>query len=797
SSQYGLDLLFEAPAEEQGVSAASEGGCKPSEADVSSELTTPAAESQTVADAEVAAALQWAAWEIGLEWVPPPRPEPSRLDDWFLGNNRDSRPHSSPVPFFPEVHKNLTKWWKAPLLARAQYTNSSSFSTLEGGPARGYKEVPQVERAIAMHLCPQNATSWRGRPRLPSRACKFSFTLIAKAYTSSGQAASALHAMAILQVYQAKVLIDLHEGFPNPKLLQELRSATDYALQATKVTAQALGRAMSTMVVQERHLWLNLAEMLDAEKVRFLDAPISQAGLHGETVKEFVQQFSTVKKQTEAIKHILSQCVASASPAPPRQQPPPAPHRGRPLREQLRPRRKLILQLDPPNGPALAGRLQRTLVRLQSIPETGSPGKEDRLTGPGPHSTSGRATWQMATTCHTPLVFPHVPKQRVRSDGPPCQGDPLFGSHHTNSLGKTASDLRGFLPPDTGRFSSHSFHMAANFLDSLWLAPQDHLTWLCNSLHETPAQVPQRSLYLSPLCGHVPSAEETVPSAEMKKGFYRALPVAEAALASLREVGICILNYLNDWLILAYSRNLVCSHRDVILNHLAHLGLRDNWKRANSPQRRNWTRTRTVSAEVCGSTQTQVSSPPETISEAPGAHGILSRSHAAGSDAHETATALASYPSPEMGIVPQHVLCEHHTIVLQNTQPLARHFVQSGVPLEQVSRRIIVTTDASKTGWGAVCNGHAASGVWTGSRLPWHINCLELLTVLLALKRFRPLIQGKHVLVRSDNTATVAYINLQGGVRSFRMSQLARHLLLWSQHSGLCVPLKFPANPIV
>ncbi|KAI2653489.1 ORF V: Enzymatic polyprotein [Labeo rohita] len=107
-------------------------------------------------------------------------------------------------------------------------------------------------------------------------------------------------------------------------------------------------------------------------------------------------------------------------------------------------------------------------------------------------------------------------------------------------------------------------------------------------------------------------------------------------------------------------------------------------------------------------------------------------------------------------------------------------FLRSGVPLEQVSRRIIVTTDASKTGWGATCNGQAASRVWTGPRLFWHINCLELLAVLLALRRFRSMIQGKHVLVRTDNTTTVAYINHH--VRSFRMSQLARHLLLWSQH---------------
>ncbi|KAI7789876.1 dehydrodolichyl diphosphate synthase, partial [Triplophysa rosa] len=41
------------------------------------------------------------------------------------------------------------------------------------------------------------------------------------------------------------------------------------ALRATKVTAWVLGRAMSTLVVHERHLWPNLAQMSNAEKVRF------------------------------------------------------------------------------------------------------------------------------------------------------------------------------------------------------------------------------------------------------------------------------------------------------------------------------------------------------------------------------------------------------------------------------------------------------------------------------------------------------------------------------------------------
>ncbi len=128
--------------------------------------------------------------------------------------------------------------------------------------------IPQVERAITVHLCPWNAATWRNRPRLPSKACKLTAALVAKAYSAAGQAASALHTMAILQVHQAKWLKQVHEGSTDPGLIQKLCTVTDFALRATKVTARSLWKLMSSMVVQERHLLLNLAEMKDVDKAR-------------------------------------------------------------------------------------------------------------------------------------------------------------------------------------------------------------------------------------------------------------------------------------------------------------------------------------------------------------------------------------------------------------------------------------------------------------------------------------------------------------------------------------------------
>ncbi len=72
--------------------------------------------------------------------------------------------------------------------------------------------------------------------------------------------------------------------------LWELRRATDLALRATKHTARAVGRSMAASVAAERHLWLNLTEIREKEKVFLMDAPISQSRLFGEAVSAVVDK---------------------------------------------------------------------------------------------------------------------------------------------------------------------------------------------------------------------------------------------------------------------------------------------------------------------------------------------------------------------------------------------------------------------------------------------------------------------------------------------------------------------------
>ncbi len=178
-----------------------------------------------------------------------------------------------------------------------------------------------------LHISAHPLPSAGRRSHHPSKPCRTTSALAGRSYASAGQAASALHSMAVLQVYQAKLLSAIDESEPDPATLRELRSATDLALRATKTTAQAIGRS----IVLERHLWLTLTEIKDADRVSFLDAPISPSGLFGPAVEGFAERFTEAQKASQAMRHFLpkrsSPAAAQSRPrtAPTQQPAKPAP----------------------------------------------------------------------------------------------------------------------------------------------------------------------------------------------------------------------------------------------------------------------------------------------------------------------------------------------------------------------------------------------------------------------------------------------------------------------------------------
>ena len=105
--------------------------------------------------------------------------------------------------------------------------------------------------------------------------------------------------------------------------------------------------------------------------------------------------------------------------------------------------------------------------------------------------------------------------------------------------------------------------------------------------------------------------------------------------------------------------------------------------------------------------------------------------------------------------------------------------VLQGQPLHPVKHALQIFTDASKEGWGAHLNEFTARGSWSVPESKLHINYLELKAVFLALKEFQDLCVDKIVLVTTDNTTVVAYINKEGGMRSGPLCALLWRILTW------------------
>ncbi len=157
----------------------------------------------------------------------------------------------------------------------------------------------------------------------------------------------------------------------------------------------------------------------------------------------------------------------------------------------------------------------------------------------------------------------------------------------------------------------------------------------------------------------------------------------DAALSPLRQMGIRILNYLDDRLILAQSEDELLSHGSVLFSHLECLGLRVNFdKMALSTGKRisflgtviDSARMRAVVTpehalaiqELVASFKLRVPRPLKAFQDA-GPHGLICR-------------------------------C--------SSGPLEEHqWMERGVPLCMVCRRKVVSTDTSKLGWWSVCNG--------------------------------------------------------------------------------------------
>ena len=108
-----------------------------------------------------------------------------------------------------------------------------------------------------------------------------------------------------------------------------------------------------------------------------------------------------------------------------------------------------------------------------------------------------------------------------------------------------------------------------------------------------------------------------------------------------------------------------------------------------------------------------------------------------------------------------------------------RQCTSKGQPLHPIKHALQIFIDASKEGWGAHLNEHIARENLALPESKLHINYLELKAFFLAPKKFQDLCSDNIVLIATDNTTVVSYINKEGVMRWGPLCALLWRILTW------------------
>ena len=108
------------------------------------------------------------------------------------------------------------------------------------------------------------------------------------------------------------------------------------------------------------------------------------------------------------------------------------------------------------------------------------------------------------------------------------------------------------------------------------------------------------------------------------------------------------------------------------------------------------------------------------------------------------------------------------------------------------SSEFFLYTDASHFGWGAHLELTAPSfhGRWTEDQSQLHINMLEMMAIRLALKQAITFIHHSGIMISTENTTVVSYINKQGGIHSPNLCIEVWEILNWCLEHNIVIRVR-------
>ncbi|XP_062386517.1 uncharacterized protein LOC134075064 [Sardina pilchardus] len=678
-----------------------------------------------------------AARKLDVEWPAPlPAQRPTRFAGFFLPQAPTVVRHC--LPLFPDFVTELTSSWNKPLSTRASLPGFAQFLEHADADKAGLITPPPMEPSLAAYLAPSHNHGVVGPTSLPSKHCRFSYAQLEKSYRAQATTARAMSSISLLQTYQAMCLAELADMLPPDRQEGRIGFASASETAGSRDTTSAdLGktsRSWSTEGRRERE-----------EEAKFV--------------------LTMAPTQTE-LSFLGDNAALGAD-----QSSPPA---GR-LALQMAHWRACAISPWVESTLSLGYRLQfrRRPPRFKSVVQT-------TMTGEGVEVNS---LLSKKAIC----IVPHAQAQ--------CG---WYSRYFV--IPKRSGGLRPIL--DLRSLNKHlrvyKFRMLTvrQLLNSVkpgqWFTSID----LTDAFQHVSVLAAHRKFLRFAFQGI--SYEYLVLPYGLALSPRVFTKVLESALAPLRARGIQILAYLDDMAIVSHSEQSVATHTAMVLSHLQTLGFSVNYEKSSLTPRQ---KIEFLGLEICSLSGRAFLA----VHRRKAFRECLAQFRLGHKLRFQMFLRLLGLMASMIAVIPLGLLHMRafQRWVLSHRLNTSRHLnkrltvdalcqtalapwtqrqlLHQGAPIGRILFRKVITTDASLRGWGAICEDRTVRGEWSLSQSSLHINHLELLTVFLALKHFLPALQGHHVLVRTDNSTVVSYINRQGGTHSLPLLKLSRSLLLWSQ----------------
>jgi len=276
----------------------------------------------------------------------------------------------------------------------------------------------------------------------------------------------------------------------------------------------------------------------------------------------------------------------------------------------------------------------------------------------------------------------------------------------------------------------------------------------------------------------------------------------------VRQQGVRMLQYLDDSLFMAETREELLRTRDIVQSLLQELGLQ------RKPSKGHWEPTQSLThLGIDIDTKAGVYSIPDRKQKVlVGAANSLLRyatSHRKWVSARKLSNLAGMAVSLTVAFPMARTLTRSIYDALGQDRTLMKDVrisdqclqdISTIVNLDQLERSrpiwppiptATVTTDASDTGWGAVLNdAQLAQGFFEGDSLHWHISAKELWAVFLALQQFLDTVRNRNIMVVTDNM-TVRAILSKGVSSSPQLMDMYRTMAAFCSQNNIHVQARY------